>query len=127
MIHNLRLNPAPFAMIAQGIKTIELRLYDEKRQLINVDDEIIFTNTEDGAKQIRAKVLALHKFSSFEELYANLPLLKCGYTDADIHTASPKDMEEYYSRDKQKKYGVVGIEIEEMNILKVRHYVKLES
>ncbi len=112
MIHNMMLNPAPFAMIAEGIKTIELRLYDEKRQLINVDDEIIFTNIEDSAKQIRAKVLALHKFSSFEELYANLPLLKCGYTEADVHTASPKDMEEYYSQDKQKKYGVVGIEIE---------------
>lgn len=116
MIHNMKLNPQPFAMIAEGTKTIELRLYDEKRQLINIDDEIIFTNTEDSTKQIRAKVLTLHKFSSFEELYANLPLLKCGYTEANIHTASPNDMEEYYSYNKQKKYGVVGIEIEKVNI-----------
>lgn len=112
MIHNMKLNPQPFKMIAEGTKTIELRLFDEKRQLINIDDEIIFTNTEDSTKQIRAKAIVLHKFSSFEELYANLPLLKCGYTEDDIQTASPKDMEEYYSRDKQKKYGVVGIEIE---------------
>ncbi len=54
MIYNMNLNPEPFAMIAKGIKTIELRLYDEKRQLINIDDEIIFSNTEDSEKQIRA-------------------------------------------------------------------------
>lgn len=51
----MELNPKPFAMIAEGIKTIELRLFDEKRQLINIDDEIIFANTEDSTKQLRIR------------------------------------------------------------------------
>ena len=54
---------------------------------------------------------ALHRFAAFEELYRTLPLLKCGYTEEDVGNASPSDMEEYYPPEKQKKYGVLGIEI----------------
>ena len=48
MIHYMKLNPKPFAMIAEGRKTIELRLYDEKRQGISLGDTIVFKNTENG-------------------------------------------------------------------------------
>ena len=37
--------------------------------------------------------------------------MKCGYTEEDVGNASPSDMEEYYPPEKQKKYGVLGIEI----------------
>ena len=42
---------------------------------------------------------------------SSLSLLECGYTEADIETASPDDMNVYYSKDNQQKYGVVGIRI----------------
>ena len=45
------------------------------------------------------------------EKYKSLPLLKCGYTTDNIDTATPTDMEQYYSVEEQKKYGVVGIEL----------------
>ena len=47
----------------------------------------------------------------FDALYQALPLLKCGYTENDIDTAHPSDMERYYSVEEQKQYGVVGIEL----------------
>ena len=50
-------------------------------------------------------------FETFDELYKNLPLLKCGYTEDNVDKASPDDMEAYYSKKKQSQYGVVGIEI----------------
>lgn len=53
----------------------------------------------------------LYRFDSFEELYKNLPLLECGYTEEDIDSASPKDMELYYSKEEQEQYGVVGIKV----------------
>ena len=106
----MKLNPAPFEMIKSGQKTIELRLYDEKRQLINVGDEIVFTNTVTG-ETLQTKVLKLHHFDSFADLYKSLPLLKCGYTSENVGSATPADMEQYYSVDEQKKYGVLGIEI----------------
>ena len=48
MTHNMQLKPEPFAMIKDGTKTIELRLYDEKRRNIKVGDRIVFTDTVSG-------------------------------------------------------------------------------
>lgn len=42
MKHNMRLNAEPFEKISSGAKTIELLLYDEKRRVIKVGDEIEF-------------------------------------------------------------------------------------
>ena len=106
----MKLNPAPFEMIKSGQKTIELRLYDEKRQLVNIGDEIVFTNTVTG-ETLKTKALKLHRFDSFADLYKSLPLLKCGYTSENVGSATPADMEQYYSVDEQNKYGVLGIEI----------------
>lgn len=114
MIHKMQLNKSPFYLIKNGNKTIELRLFDEKRQKINVGDEIVFNLKSENATTandfIRVNVIALHKFKDFIELYNSLPLDKCGYTDITIASAS--DMNEYYSREEQLQYGVVGIEFE---------------
>ena len=112
MTHQMNLQAAPFDMIARGIKTIELRLWDEKRRRIAVGDEIVFTHSKDSARTLRCRVLALHRFPSFEALYSTLPLLKCGYTENDVANASPKDMELYYTKEQQEQNGVVGIEIQ---------------
>ncbi len=111
MIHQMNLHAAPFDKIERGIKTIELRLYDEKRRHIKVGDEIMFTHSKDSTRTLRCRVTALHIFPSFEELYNTLPLLKCGYTEDDAATASHTDMELYYTHEQQQQYGVVGIEI----------------
>ncbi len=99
-------------MIESGIKTIELRLYDEKRQKISVGDTIRFMLFDDESKEFNARVKKLYVFPSFEELYKALPLTECGYTTDTVKQASPKDMQKYYSPEQERKYGVVGIKIE---------------
>lgn len=111
MTHTLNLHPQPFALIADGRKTIELRLYDEKRSQIQVGDTLVFTHSDDSTQTLTAKVTALHRFPDFAALYAALPLDKCGYLPEELPTASPEDMNLYYSAEKQALYGVVGIEI----------------
>lgn len=111
MTHNMQLQPAPFEMIRNGTKTIELRLYDEKRRQIRTGDDIVFVHTGNRSETLRVKVIDLFVFDSFAELYDALPLLECGYTEDDIDTASPEDMDLYYSREEQQKYGVVGISV----------------
>ena len=111
MKHTMKLNQEPYSLIESGIKTIELRLYDEKRKLISVGDEIEFINSYNSDLSLSCSVIALHKFSSFEELYKHLPLLKCGYTEENISDASYRDMDLYYSKEKQDSFGVIGIEI----------------
>ncbi len=110
MTHAMRLQPAPFEMIRNGTKTIELRLFDEKRKKIRPGDTIVFTNTE-SREVLQVKVLELFIFDSFETLYSKLPLLECGYMKDDAGSASPDDMEAYYPKEMQRKYGVVGIKI----------------
>lgn len=110
MIYNMNLHPEPYEMIKSGVKTIELRLNDEKRSLVEVGDTIFFTNTQ-TENRIETIVTKLYKFKSFEELYKELPLDKCGYTEVDLPTAKASDMIAYYSIEKQDKYGVLGIEV----------------
>lgn len=107
----MKLHPTPFEMIKSGEKTIELRLYDEKRQQVKTGDTILFTNTATG-EILNTTILKLHQFDTFDELYNSLPLLKCGYTTENVEKANPADMEQYYSVEEQCKYGVVGIELE---------------
>ena len=109
--HIMKLHPGPFAKIKDGSKTIELRLYDEKRQRISVGDTIRFVSAESAADEAVVLVRNLFIFDSFDELYKHLPLTECGYTEEDVHAASPDDMEMYYSKEKQKQYGVVGIQL----------------
>lgn len=108
MLHEMNLVNTAFNKILSGKKTIELRLFDEKRQKISIGDNIRFHSTE-NKNIIVATVKALHIFKTFEELYTALLLDKCGYDDTK--NAKPTDMLEYYTAEQIKKYGVVGIEL----------------
>ena len=112
MRHQMRLKDARFQMIWDGEKTIELRLLDEKRKLVNIGDIIEFSNLSNPGQIIVVKVISIYVFDSFETLYKSLPLEKCGYTQSDVRSASASDMNAYYSIEEQLKYGVVGIEFE---------------
>ena len=108
MKHNMSLNNRPFKSIKEGTKTIELRLNDEKRSLLKVGDEIEFTN-KDTNEKLSVDILNLHKYPSFKELYKHFNKIEMGY--AEDEPVEPKDMEAYYSKEEQDKYGVLGIEI----------------
>ena len=109
MLHQMKLQSEPFCKIKSGSKTIELRLNDEKRQQVQVGDFIEFTQIDDASQRLTVRVTALHHFNSFAELYAALPKEKLGY--APDETPDPDHMDAYYPRDKQEKYGVLGIEL----------------
>ncbi len=110
-LHRMTLDDEPFDKIRDGLKTIELRLNDEKRRRVKVGDRICFAK-RDGSGDMTVKVVALHRFPSFEELYKKLPLEKCGYTKKEAKTASPENMRKYYTAEDERKYGVVGIEVD---------------
>ena len=110
-IHKMNLQDIPFKLIDDGTKTIEMRLYDEKRRLINNGDIIEFNNDNTDVI-INTEVVDLHIYSSFFELYNAFDKISLGYREEE--NANPRDMEQYYSKEKIKKYGVVGIEIKKL-------------
>ena len=110
MTHEMKLVPSAFSSISLGTKVYELRLYDEKRRRIRIGDTVIFRCTETNDR-ITATVRALHTFESFVELYRALPLDRCGYSKDELTTASPTDMERFYTRSQIERYGVVALEL----------------
>ena len=111
MKHEMKLNNEPFECIKNGTKTIELRLNDEKRKLLTVWDYIEFTNRVTNEKLL-VEVIDLFKYNSFEELYKHFNKIEMGYSINE--EANPKDMENYYSKEEQEKYGVLGIKIKKL-------------
>lgn len=110
-MHYMNLHDDPFNLIKSGTKTIELRLNDLKRQKIKVGDLIEFTNRVTDEK-MTVKVVDLFKFDSFSELYKNFDKVSMGYREDE--EADSSDMELYYSKEEQEKYGVLAIKIEKI-------------
>ena len=108
MLYDMKLYKKPFDQIKQGIKTVELRLFDEKRQQIKPMDEIRFTQTETG-EVLQVKVYALHIYADFEQLYKHFDKTQLGYANDEEYDY--KDMYAYYSLEDIQKYGVLAIEL----------------
>jgi len=105
----MHLDDKYFNKIKNGTKTIEVRLYDEKRRELKVGDIITFDNRSNNEK-LEAKVTNLYVYKNFEELYKHHDKITLGYNEDEI--ASPSDMRMYYSFEDTIKNGVVAIEIE---------------
>lgn len=80
MKHRMNLNNNPFNLIKNGTKTIELRLNDEKRQLLKENDFIEFTNRV-TLEKIIVKIEGLYKYSNFKELYKHFDKIAIDMTN----------------------------------------------
>ena len=109
MTHEMRLKDEPFLAIKRGRKTVELRLFDEKRSQIKDGDFIEFTNTLTGELML-CKVAKIRIFPDFATLYAAYDKIAIGYEENQA--ANPEDMLAYYGQDEIARYGVVAIEIQ---------------
>lgn len=105
MLHKMKLQESPFERIKNGTKTVEFRLYDEKRKKIKIGDQIEFSKLPDLQETILVDVLDLYREATFENLFKKL------FTDEDEIKKETKSMYLYYSPDEEKQYGVVGIKI----------------
>jgi len=108
---SMKLKSSPFNKIKSRRKTIELRLFDEKRQLIHLGDVIVFSELENFDNKIRTKVVGLSRFQSFEELLSHLDPKLCGWEDTTNISDMTEQMRQYYTKEEEQKYGVVGIHI----------------
>ena len=110
-MHNMKLQEKYYNYILNGTKRIEIRLYDEKRQQIKIGDIIKFIKEPNLDESIEAKVIGLIRYNSFNDMFK----------DFDISLLADKRMtkdelinalEQFYTKEEQQKYGVLGIRIE---------------
>lgn len=107
----MHLADLPFEQMKSGKKTVEVRLYDEKRREIREGDIIMFYR-ENRSEWIRARVKSLHRAPTFAKLFElpELLLTKAGFGDVTISDAVDC-MHRYYSAEQERQYGVIGIEL----------------
>ena len=105
MLHKMKLNESPFEMIKNGTKTIEFRLYDEKRQGVKIGDKIEFSKLPDLQEKLLVDVLELYQEDTFERLFRKL-----SFNEEEV-IRKTRAMHEIYSPEKEQQYGVLGIKI----------------
>lgn len=108
MTHKMNLQDKYFDFIKNGTKRIELRLNDEKRQQIKIGDSIEFSNEKD---KFTAKVIGLLKYQDFKTLFNDF-----GIEILADRTMTKQELldvlSEFYTPEKQEKFGVIGIRVE---------------
>ncbi len=105
----MKLAVYPFKKVISGKKDIESRLYDQKRQKVNVGDQIEFTCKDDFSKKVLVKVKAIYLYSSFEELFSDFSAKRFG---GKSKQELIEEVNKFYSKKEQQKYNAVGIKIE---------------
>ena len=113
MLHKMKLNESPFERIKNGTKTIEFRLYDEKRRKIKIGDTIEFSKLPDLEEKLLVDVIDLYREDNFEDLFKKL------YESEEEVTRKTNAMHEIYSQEKENEYGVLGIKMK-INIEKLK-------
>ena len=105
MLHKMKLQENPFERIKNGTKTVEFRLYDEKRSKIKIGDQIEFAKLPDLQETILVDVLDLYREDKLETLFRKL------IDNEDEIKRKTTSMYQYYSPEEEQHYGVLGIKI----------------
>ena len=113
MEHELKLQPRYYEYILNGSKDIEIRLYDEKRQKINIGDTIIFKKEPELNESFKVKVVGLLRYENFDSLFNDFTIDRLA--DKSMKKSELlEELEKFYTKEKQKEYGVLGIRIEKV-------------
>lgn len=113
MKHFMKLNPVAFEMITSGAKTAEIRLFDEKRKIINLGDKIEFSKLPDLKDKVCVKVIGLTRAKDFETLFNIVDPILGGWKNSD-NVKAAQSMEKFYSIEEEKKYGVLAIHMQKI-------------
>lgn len=108
MYHQMKLQSEPFAQFCSGTKTIEIRLFDEKRKQIMIGDTITFSRMDDTSDIVETKVTDLVRFDTFADLFTTYNPESCGFKNVEDYIS----MYKYYSKEEEEKYGVLAIHLQ---------------
>ena len=116
------LNDDMFEAVKAGTKTVEIRLFDDKRKLVDIGDYIEFVKSGDENARVIRRVADLDIFETFEELFEVEEYLgdrkwakRLRYTPEQVGSPANATAEEmtaamykFYDEAQVKKYGVTA-------------------
>lgn len=118
----MHLNDDMFEAVKAGTKTVEIRLFDEKRKHVDIGDYIDFRKASDETQHVLRKVTNIDLAETFERMflknyYADDKVLR--YTPVALGSPEGTDcqslvegMYKIYTKEQEKKCGVISIELE---------------
>ncbi|MDD2637082.1 MAG: ASCH domain-containing protein [Bacteroidales bacterium] len=106
----MKLNENAFLNIKNGIKKFELRLNDEKRQKLSLNDNIKFHNLNNIDEIISVKIIGLLRYNSFKDLFIDIDYNLCG--PANSLEEKLERVHIFYTTEEEQKYGILAIKIE---------------
>ena len=111
MKHSLKLQPEFYNYMLKGTKRIEIRLYDEKRQQINIGDTITILKEPNLDESFETRVVGLLRYNTFEDMFKDFDIsILADKNVSKEHLIN--ELEKFYTKEKQEQYGVLGIRIE---------------
>ena len=104
----MKLQPKYCIKLAEGTKTIEVRLFDDKRRQIKIGDIIEFQSADDQKNKIKTEVIGLLNYKTFSDLFSDIP---SDYFGEENKETLLQIISKFYSKELEEKYTVLGIKI----------------
>lgn len=108
MEHQMKLADKYFMKIKDGNKIIELRLFDEKRQKLNIGDFIEFSKN-DMSDKVTVGIKALYRYATFDEILSDFPI---AYFGGDSKEEMMEEIHKFYPESEENSTGIIGIKFE---------------
>ena len=107
----MKVGKVPFDKIVEGLKKIESRIFDEKRQKICIGDEIEFSENDKPENTHIVEVIGLLNYKLFSDLFTDQIQL-FGW---DTKEFLENEIYTFLSPEKEAKYWVLGIRIKSID------------
>ncbi len=109
-IHEMKLNDQPFELIRSGKKSVEVRLYDQKRRMLKIGDQIRFTSISHPEKSVLTVVENLQVFVDFERLVEQISPDRLGLGELDRDEVLEL-LEKIYPKERQEEHEALAISL----------------
>lgn len=109
-VNVMHLDPRQFDLLKCGIKTIEVRLLDEKRKKIKAGDAVYFVRNSQRLQVLKTEVLSVHTYASFDEVYSTFDVAALGFRGATMMEYL-ENFYSIYSDEEEYRCGVVAFQV----------------
>jgi ASC-1-like (ASCH) protein len=110
MEYKMGLYKEPFDSIKTGKKTVEVRLFDEKRRKLNIGDTITFTKVPGNSETLTVEITEITVYPSFRKMYESIPATDFD-ASGDFIDEMVENTYEIYTPENEKKCGTVAIRV----------------
>ncbi len=125
-VFEMHLDDDLFEKVKEGTKTVEIRLFDDKRKQVDIGDYIEFIKKSDECERVIRRVVDLYPWESFQKAFSCENVENGKFVKrlrfAPEQLGAPKDsdlkslvkgMYRYYDKKQEKKYGVISFTLEQ--------------